>query len=68
MNGRFTQTGLFPITQGAISLSSISGNDGSTGDAVLYNYGFLGTYGVGFGFPLLLGLPEARLDCGYNDF
>ena len=36
--------------------------------ADLYTYGFLGTYGVGFGFPLLLGLPERQLSCGAYDF
>ena len=31
------------------------------GAATLYKYGFLGAYGVGFGFPLLFGLPEPTL-------
>lgn len=38
------------------------------GDATLYSYGFLATYGIGFGFPLLLGLPEKNLDCDSYDF
>jgi len=33
-----------------------------------YNYGFLGFYGIGFGFPLLLGLPDDNLECGADDF
>lgn len=27
-----------------------------------------GFYGVGFGYPLLLGLPEDKLKCGPEDF
>ncbi len=34
----------------------------------IYNYGVKGFYGVGFGFPLLLGLPESNLPCGESDF
>ena len=36
--------------------------------SVVYNYGFLFTYGIGFGFPLLLGLPEDKKSCGQDDF
>lgn len=35
---------------------------------VVYNYGFLFTYGIGFGFPLLLGLPDDTKSCGRYDF
>lgn len=40
------------------------------GDApgVLYSYGFLATYGVGFGAPLLAGLDDEELICGSYDF
>lgn len=42
---------------------------GNLGDYnVIYNYGFLASYGVGFGYPLLLGLPEDQLDCDANNF
>ena len=42
---------------------------GNLGDVtVVYNYGFLFTYGIGFGFPLLLGLPEDKKSCGRDDF
>ena len=42
---------------------------GNMGDmTVVYNYGFLGCYGVGFGFPLLLGLPSDTKSCGREDF
>ena len=34
----------------------------------IYIYGGKGFYGVGFGFPLLLGLPEDKLKCGPKDF
>ena len=34
----------------------------------IYIYGGKGFYGVGFGFPLLLGLPEDTLKCGPSDF
>ncbi len=34
----------------------------------IYNYGFLASYGIGFGFPLLVGLPEPILSCDENDF
>ena len=34
----------------------------------MYNYGFLASYGIGFGFPLLLDLPAAKLSCGEEDF
>ena len=35
---------------------------------VVYNYGFLFTYGIGFGYPLLLGLPSDSKDCGRQEF
>ena len=38
------------------------------GPSVIYNYGFLFTYGIGFGFPLLLGLPDEKKSCGRHDF
>lgn len=38
------------------------------GMTTIYNYGVKGFYGVGFGFPLLLGLPESDLDCNEEDF
>ena len=42
---------------------------GNLGDiTVIYNYGFLFTYGIGFGYPLLLGLPDDTKGCGRNDF
>jgi len=42
---------------------------GNIGDmTVVYNYGFLFTYGIGFGFPLLLGLPDDTKSCGRDDF
>jgi len=42
---------------------------GNLGDmSVVYNYGFLFTYGIGFGFPLLLGLPEEKKSCSQFDF
>jgi hypothetical protein len=34
----------------------------------IYIYGGKAFYGVGFGFPLLLGLPEDKLKCGSKDF
>jgi len=42
---------------------------GNIGDmTVVYNYGFLFTYGIGFGFPLLLGLPDDTKSCSRDDF
>jgi len=42
---------------------------GNLGDmTVVYNYGFLFTYGIGFGFPLLLGLPDDKKSCDRNEF
>lgn len=38
------------------------------GVATIYNYGFLFFYGLGFGLPLLVGLPEEKLACGVKDF
>ena len=35
---------------------------------VIYNYVYLGSYGIGFGFPLLLGLPDDTKNCGARDF
>jgi len=53
-------------------LSDYVANDrtlGNLGDiTVIYNYGFLFTYGIGFGFPLLLGLPDQEKSCGRHDF
>jgi len=53
-------------------LSDYVANDrtlGNLGDmTVVYNYGFLFTYGIGFGFPLLLGLPDDKKSCGRDDF
>lgn len=53
-------------------LSDYVANDrtlGNLGDmTVVYNYGFLFTYGIGFGFPLLLGLPDDTKSCGRDDF
>ncbi len=34
----------------------------------VYESGFLGFYGAGFGLPLILGLPEEDLHCGAEDF
>jgi len=34
----------------------------------VFDYGFLGFYGVGFGAPLILGLPDENLSCGSYDF
>lgn len=34
----------------------------------IYSFGVKGFYGVGFGFPLLLGLPEETLSCSVDDF
>ncbi len=34
----------------------------------IYTTGVKGFYGVGFGFPLLLGLPEETLSCSVHDF
>ena len=33
-----------------------------------YNYGFISSYGIGFGFPALLDLDDSNLDCGISDF
>ena len=43
---------------------------GNLGDdyTVVYNYGFLFAYGIGFGYPLLLSLPEETKSCGRQDF
>jgi len=53
-------------------LSDYVANDrtlGNLGDmSVIYNYGFLFTYGIGFGFPLLLGLPDEKKSCGRHEF
>lgn len=38
------------------------------GIATLYIYGFMAFYGLGFGLPLLLGLPKPYLSCGPSDF
>lgn len=35
---------------------------------VMYKYGFLFFYGIGFGAPLLVGLPEDKLDCSSLEF
>ena len=34
----------------------------------LSNYGFFYSYGLGFGLPLIIGLPETVLTCGRQDF
>ena len=35
----------------------------------LYNYGFVASYGIGFGFPLLLlDVPDTTMNCGSKDF
>jgi hypothetical protein len=34
----------------------------------IYAYGGKGFYGIGFGFPLLLGLPDDKLKCSSADF
>jgi len=53
-------------------LSDYVDNDrtlGNFGDmSVVYNYAFLAAYGVGFGFPLLLGLPDDKKSCTRDDF
>jgi len=54
-------------------LSDYIANDrtlGNLGDdyTVVYNYGFLFSYGIGFGYPLLLSLPEETKSCGRQDF
>jgi len=43
---------------------------GNLGDdyTVVYTYGFWFSYGIGFGFPLLLGLPEETKGCGRQNF
>jgi len=42
---------------------------GNFGDqSVVYNYAFLGFYGIGFGFPLLLGLPDVKKSCTRDEF
>ena len=52
--------------------SDFIGNNRTLGDLgsidVVYNYAFLANYGVGFGFPLLLGLPDDTKDCDSYDF
>lgn len=35
---------------------------------VLYKWGFIASYGIGFGYPLLLGLPDDTKDCGAQSF
>jgi len=35
---------------------------------LVQNYAFLGVYGIGFGFPYLLGLPSEQKSCGKTDF
>ena len=35
---------------------------------LFFQYGFLGSYGIGFGAPLLVGLPDEFLDCGQYTF
>ena len=52
--------------------SDFIGNNRTLGDLgtidVVYNYAFLANYGIGFGFPLLLGLPDDTKDCSSYDF
>ena len=35
---------------------------------LMQSYAFLGVYGIGFGFPYLLGLPSEQKSCGRTDF
>ena len=35
---------------------------------LVQSYAFLGVYGIGFGFPYLLGLPSEQKSCGKTDF
>jgi len=69
---RVTQGWSIVIASWKDILSDYVENDrtlGNIGDmTVVYNYGFLFTYGIGFGFPLLLGLPDDTKSCGRDDF
>jgi len=69
---RVTQGWSIVIASWKDILSDYVENDrtlGNLGDmTVVYNYGFLFTYGIGFGFPLLLGLPDDTKSCGRDDF
>jgi len=69
---RVTQGWSIVIASWKDILSDYVENDrtlGNLGDmTVVYNYGFLATYGIGFGFPLLLGLPDDKKSCGRDDF
>lgn len=69
---RVTQGWSIVIASWKDILSDYVENDrtlGNLGDLpVVYNYGFLAFYGIGFGFPLLLGLPDDRKSCGRHDF
>ena len=52
------------------TLLDVTGGVGGSGTApgLLYSYGFIGTYGVGFGMPLILGRPDDYLSCSGSDF
>lgn len=69
---RVTQGWSIVIASWKDIISDYVSNNRSTSDfggpATLYKYGFLSTYGVGFGFPLLLGLPDDTLSCDSYDF
>lgn len=52
---------------GSPGAGSIIVSDGAIAD-VLYDYGFLGLFGLGFGLPLVLGLPDYILGCDSSDF
>jgi len=69
---RVTQGWSIVIASWKDILSDYVENDrtlGNIGDmTVVYNYGFLFTYGIGFGFPLLLGLPDDKKSCGRDNF
>jgi len=69
---RVTQGWSIVIASWKDILSDYVDNDrtlGNFGDmSVVYNYAFLGAYGIGFGFPLLLGLPDDKKSCTRDDF
>jgi len=69
---RVTQGWSIVIASWKDILSDYVENDrtlGNLGDmTVVYNYGFLAAYGIGFGFPLLLGLPDDKKSCSRDDF
>ncbi len=75
---------IFDIAEDYVNNNRTLGNFGGTienedGDIVtnvavgtslttLYDHGFLGLYGLGFGLPLIVGRPSDRLDCNSGDF